>query len=162
VVLAIVKHRSQLQQPASVKRDKDSNVILPNDDALVAPDVADQSGDLERDGEKSLRQKFSAHYPPSDLHGGSLSREFSAYYQPSDLSSNLSSNLSGVPSGVPSGNLSRQFSYGYDQRETMPLANPDPAHAEKPPGVSTPDDPPASVDNATAEDKSSSDSGTDS
>ena len=45
----------------------------------------------------------------------------------------------------------------------MPLANPDPAHAEKPPGVSTPDDdPPASVDNATAEDKSSSDSGTDS
>ena len=166
VVLAIVKHRSQLQQPASVKRDKDSNVILPNDDALVAPDVADQPGDLERDGEKSLRQKFSAHYPPSDLHGGSLSREFSAYYQPSDLSSNLSSNLSGNLngnlSGVPSGNLSRQFSYGYDQRETMPLANPDPAHAEKPPGVSTPDDPPASVDNATAEDKSSSDSGTDS
>jgi hypothetical protein len=43
----------------------------------------------------------------------------------------------------------------------MALANPTPVHAQKPPGVSTPNDPPTSVDNTVAKDKSSSESETD-
>ncbi len=159
VALAIFKHRRG-QQSGGFKRYKDSNVILPNDDAVNGPGATgmpDAPGDLELDEGKSLRQQFSPHYLSSELGDSSLSPGFSACYQPSDLSANLSANLSGNLGG----NLSRQFSYEYDQRDMMALANPTPVHAQKPPGVSTPNDPPTSVDNTVAKDKSSSESETD-
>jgi len=72
-VVAVMMYRKSRSRGEFLRRDKDSNVAMPDDGA-------DDGAGTARAGERSLREQFSYEYSASDLSGQSLSRQFSYEY----------------------------------------------------------------------------------
>ena len=84
-VVAVMIYRKSRSRGEFLRRDKDSNVAMPDDDADDADDADVAAGTAGAGagagaGERSLREQFSYEYSASDLSGQSLSRQFSYEY----------------------------------------------------------------------------------
>ena len=77
-VVSVMIYRKSRSRGEFLRRDKDSNVAMPDDDADDADAAAGTTG--AGAGERSLREQFSYEYSASDLSGQSLSRQFSYEY----------------------------------------------------------------------------------